>query len=293
VPSEQVSIDRTNLLLQRVDVVIATGGTAMVKSAYSSGKPSFGVGPGNVQVILDRDIDIKDALGKIVAGRIFDNGIICAGEQSIITPEEKVAEVIAELKSRKCYVVEDEAEKKKLAAALFPKKGVLNKDLVGQSVEKVVSAAGLSVPAGTVLLVVPADPSDPQSDMRREKMFPVIALFPYKSFEDAMKIVEDNLAIEGKGHSVSIHSNSRDHIEALGIRAKVSRVVVNVTSATTAGGAFNNGLGPTSTLGCGSWGNNSISENFTYKHLLNITRIALPLPNARIPSDDELFGPAD
>ena len=290
---EQVSIERTNMLMQKVDVVVATGGPGMVKSAYSSGKPSFGVGPGNVQCILDRDIDLKDALGKIIAGRIFDNGIICAGEQTIITPEEKVPEVIAELSARGCYVVENEAEKKKLVGVLFPKKGVLNRDLVGQSVEKIVSMAGLSVPAGTVLLVIPADPADPASDLRREKMFPVIALYPYKSFEDALAIAEANLAIEGKGHSVAIHSSSREHIEALGLRAKVSRVVVNATSATTAGGSFANGLGATSTLGCGSWGNNSISENFTYKHLLNITRIAMPLPRVRIPSDEELFGPAD
>jgi succinate-semialdehyde dehydrogenase len=246
-----------------------------------------------VQVILDRDVDIGEALAKIIAGRIFDNGIICAGEQTIITPEEKVAEVIAELESRRCHVVKAEPDRTRLLAALFPKKGVLNKDLVGQSVEKVVAAAGLSVAPGTVLLVVPADPADPASDLRREKMFPVIALYPYGTFEEAMTIAEDNLAIEGKGHSVAIHSHSMEHIEALGLRMKVSRVVVNATSATTAGGSFANGLAATSTLGCGSWGNNSISENFTFRHLLNITRIALPLADPRIPTDEELFGPAD
>lgn len=290
---EQVSLERTNALMQKVDVVVATGGPGMVKSAYSSGKPSYGVGPGNVQVILDRDIDLDDALGKIITGRTFDNGIICAGEQTIIAPEEKVPEVIAKLTARKCHVVQGEADTKKLLAALFPKKGVLNKDLVGQSVEKVVAAAGISVAPGTVLLVVPAHPGDPASDLRREKMFPVIALFPYGRFEDAVKIAVDNLAIEGKGHSVAIHSGSREHIEQLGLRAKVSRVIVNATSATTTGGSFSNGLPATSTLGCGSWGNNSISENFTYRHLLNITRIAMPLPHARIPSDEELFGPLD
>lgn len=288
-----VSIEKTNLLMQKVDVVVATGGPGMVKSAYSSGRPSFGVGPGNVQVILDRDVDVGEALAKIIAGRIFDNGIICAGEQTIIAPEEKLPEVIAELKSRACHVVEGEADRKKLLEVLFPKKGVLNRDLVGQSVEKVVAAAGLAVAPGTVLLVVPADPADPASDLRREKMFPVIALYPYRTFDDAMKIAEDNLAIEGKGHSVAIHSGTMENIEALGLRMKVSRVIVNATSATTTGGSFTNGLAATSTLGCGSWGNNSISENFTYRHLLNITRVALPLSHARIPSDEELFGPAD
>ena len=124
-------------------------------------------------------------------------------------------------------------------------------------------------------------------------MFPVMALFSYKTFDDAIAIVQENLSLEGKGHSVSIHSNNPLNIEKLGLRASVSRVIVNAPSATTAGGSFFNGLGPTSTLGCGSWGNNSISENFTYKNLLNITRIAAVRTDVRIPSDEELFGPWD
>jgi len=125
------------------------------------------------------------------------------------------------------------------------------------------------------------------------KMFPVAALFTYEDFEEALSIMQFNLNIEGKGHSVAIHSNDKEHIERLGLVATASRVIVNAPSTVSTGGSFYNGLAPTSTLGCGSWGNNSISENFTYRHLLNITRIAYPILNPRIPSDEELFGGED
>ncbi len=290
---EEISIERTRLLMQMVDVVVATGGPGMVKAAYSSGKPSFGVGAGNVQCVLDRGIDLKQALAKVIEGRTFDNGIICAGEQSIIAPEEMMADIVAELKVQNCHVVESQSERQRLMPCLFPKKGILNRALIGKPVCAIAAAAGLDIGKETVMLAIPVDASDHQSDLRREKMFPVIALFSYRTFDDALQIVDENLSLEGKGHTVSIHSNDPANIERLGLRAPVSRVIVNAPSATTAGGSFANGLGPTSTLGCGSWGNNSISENFTYKHLLNITRIATLQTDARIPSDEELFGPWD
>jgi succinate-semialdehyde dehydrogenase len=290
---QDISIDRTKVLMQMADVVVATGGPGMVKAAYSSGKPSFGVGPGNVQCVLDRGIDLKEALAKIIEGRTFDNGIICAGEQTIIAPEEMMGAVVAELKAQHCHIVESPEEKTRFVACLFPKKGTLNKNLIGKPVRVLAEAAGLDIEKDTVLLAVSVDASDHHSDLRSEKMFPVIALFSYRTFDDALAIVEENLAVAGKGHSVSIHSNNQANIEKLGMRAPVSRVIVNAPSATTAGGSFFNGLGPTSTLGCGSWGNNSISENFTYRNLLNITRIATVRPNARVPSDEELFGLED
>jgi succinate-semialdehyde dehydrogenase len=290
---QDISIERTKVLMQMVDVVVATGGPGMVKAAYSSGKPSFGVGPGNVQCVLDRGIDLKEAITKVIEGRVFDNGIICAGEQTIIAPEETMGAVVAELKAQRCYVVESPEEKKRLVSCLFPKKGTLNKDLIGKPVRLLASAAGLKLAEDAVAIAVPVDADDHQSDLRSEKMFPVIALFSYRTFDDAIAVVEENLSVAGKGHSVSIHSNNQANIEKLGLRAPVSRVIVNAPSATTAGGSFFNGLGPTSTLGCGSWGNNSISENFTYRNLLNITRIATVRPDVRVPSDEELFGLED
>ena len=145
---EDISIERTRLLMQMVDVVVATGGPGMVKAAYSSGKPSFGVGAGNVQCVLDRGIDLREALAKVIEGRTFDNGIICAGEQTIIAPDEMMADVIAELKTQNCHVVESQSEKQRLTACLFPRKGTLNKDLIGKPVCVLAAAAGARNPKG-------------------------------------------------------------------------------------------------------------------------------------------------
>jgi succinate-semialdehyde dehydrogenase len=286
---EQPSIELTNELMRSVDVIVATGGMGMVKAAYSSGKPAFGVGAGNVQCIIDRDINIKEAVSKIIIGRTFDNGIICSGEQTVITPEEMYDEVIEEFKTNGGYYVECEDEKQKLADTLYPD-GVINKDLVGQSTGKIAAAAGIEMPEDTRIIVVKEDTDNKTSVYRREKMFPVITAFKYSDFDEAISIAQQNLEVEGKGHSVSIHSNNAENIEKLGLLATVSRVVVNAPCATTSGGSFTNGLAPTTTLGCGSWGNNSISENFTYKHLLNITRVAYLLEDAHTPTDDELWG---
>ena len=285
-------IEPTNLeviqeMISAVDVVVATGGPGMVKAAYSSGKPSYGVGPGNVQCLLDSGISVSHAIEKIVLGRTFDNGIICAGEQTVIYPKPMKEELYRELEKAHCHILKNKREISDLEKVLFTK-GVINKDSVGKSVEYLVDKAGLSVEEGTKILMVPVSNNDKENLFRKEKMFPVIALFEYESFDDGLEIVLTNLEIEGKGHTVSIHSDNTAHIEKLGLCAPVSRVIVNAVSATTAGGAFTNGLNPTSTLGCGTWGNNSISENFYYKHCMNITRIARPVEGSA-PSDEELW----
>ena len=271
-----------------VDMVVATGGPGMVRSAYSSGRPSYGVGPGNVPCIFDRSIDYSEALDKVIAGRIFDNGIICAGEQSIIHPREERQQIESLLRKKNCYIVESSQEIARLTDVLFHGE-VISKEAVGKSVEWIAKQAKLNIPSETQMLLVRVDDETSLRRYRKEKMFPVIALFSYEEFEDGVSIAIENLEIEGKGHTVSIHSSNQDHITSLGMMAPVSRVIVNAVSATTAGGAFTNGLNPTSTLGCGSWGNNSISENFYYRHCMNITRIAMPLEK-QIPSDEELWG---
>lgn len=286
---ENSTIEKTAELMRSVDVIVATGGPGMVKAAYSSGKPSYGVGPGNIQCIIDRGIDLKEAVKKIIYSRIFDNGIICSGDQGLIIPKEMYDDFLRELKAQNTYIVQDVKEKEMLIEALFPQ-GKTNISLVGQPVSKIAATAGIQIPPNTVMLAVPVDGDDVKNPLRREKMFSVAALFTYEDFEEALSIMQFNLNIEGKGHSVAIHSNDKEHIERLGLAATASRVIVNAPSTVSTGGSFYNGLAPTSTLGCGSWGNNSISENFTYKHLLNITRIAYPILNPRIPSDEELFG---
>lgn len=285
---EDGSVERTKELMRQCDVNVATGGPGMVKSAYSSGHPSYGVGQGNVQTIIDRDVDIQEAVDMILGARIFDNGIICSGEQTMITPEEKWDELKAAVKKFGGYWIDSEADKQKFISVLFPD-GKINKDMVGQSVATIAAAAGVDVPADAKVIVIPEDASNKESLLRKEKMFPVITPFKYREFTEAVDIAVENLMREGKGHSVSVHSNTDAHLKELGMRAPVSRVLVNQPCATANGGAFTNSLNATSTLGAGTWGNNSISENFYYRHLLNITRIAKVKKHPHQPSDDELW----
>ncbi len=285
---EEGSIERTQELMKQCDVNVATGGPAMVKSAYSSGRPSFGVGQGNVQTIIDRDVDIPETVRMILDARIFDNGIICSGEQTMITPEEKLGELKQAVVDYGGYWVDDPAEKQKFIDTLFPE-GKINRELVGRTVQEIARAAGVEVPEGSKVIVIPEENENKDSLLRKEKMFPVITPFTYKDFDQAIDIAVENLTIEGKGHSVSVHSHNDAHIKEVGLRAPVSRVLVNQPCATANGGAFTNSLNATSTLGAGSWGNNSISENFYYKHLLNITRVAKVKKHPHQPSDEELW----
>ena len=286
---EEPSIEASSELMKGVDVVVATGGGAMVKSAYSSGKPAYGVGPGNVQCIIDTDADITECVPKIIAGRKFDNGIICSGEQTVIAHADQYDGIMAEFKKNKAVLITDAAEKAALREALFPG-GVMNKDLVGQSVQKIAAAAGLNVPEGTPVILVEADGYGKDDLFSKEKMCPVISTYKYNTFEEAVVIARANLDVEGKGHSVSIHSNNREHLEYAGETIEVARVLVNQICSTMNGGAFTNSLTPTTTLGCCSWGNNSISENFGFKHLINYIRIAENLPNKAVPTDEEVWG---
>ena len=267
------SVAKTQELMGACDVVVATGGMPMVKSAYSSGKPSFGVGAGNVQVILDRDIDFRVAASKVVKGRMFDNGIICSGEQSFIYPQDAKAEVFAAFQAEGAYFVPD-AERQQVIDVIFDPKGGLMRDTVGQSTDYIAEQAGIKIPAGTKVLVLESRGYGKADCVSKEKMCPVLAAFPYETFEEAIQIATANLILEGSGHTAGIHSNSQEHINLAGARIPVSRLIVNAPCATTAGGSVEGGLAFTNTLGCGSWGGNSISENFTYKHLLNVTRIA-------------------
>lgn len=286
---DEPSVELTNELMKAVDAIVATGGMAMVKAAYSSGKPAYGVGAGNVQCIIDQGVDLKEAIPKIVAGRIFDNGIICSGEQTIIVYEEDYAQVIAEFKANGAYYIDNAEEREKLTKALFID-GIMNKDLVGQSIEKVAKTAGIEIPDGTKLIVVEAEGIGSADLLSKEKMCSVISSYKYKTFEEAVDIAIANLEVEGKGHSIAIHSDNTKNIEYAANIVPVSRVLINQICATMNGGSFYNGFAPTTTLGCGSWGNNSISENLDYKHLINITRIGYYLKDAEVPTQEELWG---
>lgn len=283
------SVELSGLVMESCDVCISTGGAGMVKAAYSSGKPAFGVGVGNVQCIIDRDVDFAEAVPKIIEGRAFDNGIICSGEQTAIIPREHYKEIVKLFEDGGAFYTEDPQMVQRLRDVLFVD-GVMNKNIVGRSALEVAKLAGIDVPTGTQVLLVKADGSGTADSLAKEKMCPVIAAYKYDGFEEAVRIACDNLAVEGAGHSVSVHSSNRDHIEYVGNTAPVSRILVNQICATMNGGSFFNGLSATTTLGCGSWGNNSISENLSYRHLFNISRIAMPKPGAVAAQDDELWG---
>lgn len=281
------SIPLTNELMAAVDVLVATGGPAMVTAAYSSGKPSFGVGPGNVQVILDNDIDYNDAAEKVITGRKFDNGIICSGEQSVIAQRDHYNDVIDAFKANGAYYVEDQDEADKLRAVLF-EDGHISKHVVGQGTQQIADMAGIDIPADTKVILIKSNGRD-DDILRKEKMCPVMVAFEYDDFDDAIAIAQYNLELEGKGHSCAIHSNNDEHIQQAGIALPVSRLVVNEPSSLTAGGSLLNGFAPTTTLGCGSWGNNSISENLDYKHLINVHRIGYVRTDRPAPSDEEIW----
>lgn len=285
---EEPSIDLTTELMKQADVVIATGGMGMVKAAYSSGKPAYGVGAGNVQCIIDRDVNIEEVVPKIIEGRTFDNGIICSGEQSIIAPRENYTEIIEEFKKNGAFYVDDEEIIERFSKVIFPN-GSINGKIVGQSVQFIANLAEVNIPSDTKVIVLKARGRGFKDVLCKEKMCPVMVAFEYDTLKDAVDIAQSNLDVEGKGHSCAIHSNSKEHIEYAGSRLTVSRFVVNQPSSTSAGGSLYNGFAPTTTLGCGSWGNNSISENLDYKHLINISRIGFYNTDIKIPTDEEIW----
>jgi succinate-semialdehyde dehydrogenase len=283
------SVEKTQQLMKAVDVVVATGGAAMVKSAYSSGKPSFGVGAGNVPVIIDRGVNIKDAVEKIVTGASFDNGIICSHEQFVFAPEESYAETLGFFGATgKVWFTDDPAEVQKLRDTVFPN-GQLNKDVVGKTPREVGAMAGVDVPASARLILLPAKGAGRDDVLAKEKLCPVIAILPYKTFSEAVAKAKANLLVEGAGHSAALHSNDEQHIRSAGVELPISRLVVNQPSSLTAGGSLTNGFAPTTTLGCGSWGGNSISENLDYKHLMNVSRIGKVIAGKKVPTDDEIW----
>lgn len=285
---DEPSTELRGELARSVDVVVATGGMGVVRAAYSSGKPALGVGPGNVQCIIDRGVCLKTTVPKIVEGRIFDNGIICSSEQSVIIPSELYDETIQEFVKNGAYYIDDEATIQKFASALFVN-GVANREVVGQSIEKVAAVAGVDVPKGTKVIILKARGIGKEDILCREKMCPVLVAIPYHEFEEAVDIAQANLNAEGKGHSCALHSLNMDHIRYAGDRLAISRLTINQASSVNTGGSLYNGFAPTTTLGCGSWGNNSISENLNYTHLLNISQIGLYNEHAYIPTDEEIW----
>ena len=285
---EEPTMDISREVMHQCDICISTGGGGMVKAAYSSGKPAFGVGAGNVQSIIDDDVDLEVEIPKIIESRCFDNGIICSGEQTAITPRSKYDEMVRIMQKNGAYYVEKPEELQALRDTIFPDEK-MNKDCVGQSAKKVAEMAGIKVPENTRMLLLKVEESGHGEVFAGEKMCPCLAAYKYDTWEEAVAIANANLEVNGKGHSVAIHSNNDEHIKYAASVLPVSRFLINQVCATANGGSFFNSLSATTTLGCGSWGNNSISENLSWKHLINVSRIAKVRPGSYMPTDEEIW----
>lgn len=250
-----------------VSVIIATGGSAMVKAAYSAGKPAFGVGPGNVPAFIERSADIKQAVCDIITSKSFDNGMICASEQAIIADMPVKDEIIAELKSQGAYFLSQEEVKKVSSVVINPKGGMVPA-LVGQTPQTIAQKAGFNVPAGIKVLVAPLDGYGPGFPLSYEKLTTVLGFYTVNDWHDACLLSIELLKLGGIGHSFSIHCQD-DQIVREFLRKPVNRILVN-TPSTFGGIGYSTGLLPSLTLGCGTWGGSSISENLGPQHLINV-----------------------
>ena len=283
------TVEISGLVMALCDATIATGGPGMVKAAYSSGKPSFGVGAGNVQTLVDTDADFETAAKQIARSRTYDNGVLCTCEQCIHIQKDQYGRMVDLLKAQGGYYFDKPEDVAALRQAMFPG-GVINKTVVGASAAAIAGQAGLSVPEGTRFLMIRIDKYGKDEFLSKEKLCPVMCVTAYDTWEEAVANAKTNLLNEGAGHSAIVHSHTQAHVEYAGVSLPVSRIGVNMIGSSGLGGGYDNGLNPTATLGCGTWGNNSLSENLWWHHLVNIARIAVTNPNAKIPTDEEVWG---
>ena len=269
----KTSMQATEELMKNANiaVIVATGGSAMVRAAYSAGKPAFGVGPGNVPAFIERTADVKQAVKDIITSKTFDNGMICASEQAIIADEPIKDEIIRELKKQGAYIMNEE-EVKKVSAVVVTPKGAMTAALTGRTPQYIAEKAGISIPAGTKILIAPLSGYGPEYPLSHEKLTTVLGFYTVKDWHEACDLSVGLLELGGVGHTFSIHSRDEKIIREF-IRKPVFRIVVNTPSAHGAIG-YSTGLMPSLTLGCGTWGGSSISENLGPQHLVNIKRLA-------------------
>ncbi len=268
------SIEGTNALMKhpKTGVILSTGGAGIVRAAYSSGKPAFGVGPGNVPVLLDSSYDVAEAVKLVVAGKSFDYGTVCSSEQALIAEKPLKEKVLAELKARKAYLM-NEKETAGVVKALFKYGTTVSADCVGQSPQKIAQIAGFSVPADTSILVAEIQGVGKQHPLSAEKLSPVLAVMFVDSFEAGMDACEQILHFGGLGHTCVIFSNNEARVRQFGLRMPAFRVLVN-TAAPQGSTGITTGVQPSMTLGCGAIAGNITSDNVGPQHLINIKRIA-------------------
>ena len=286
---EEPSIDLTQELMHQVDLVVATGGSAMVKAAYSSGTPAYGVGAGNSVCIVDETADLDEAARKIFLSKTFDFATSCSTENSVVIQESVFDALVEKLKSHGGYLVNEE-ERAILLKGMWPDGVHLNKDIVAQSPQKIAAVVGLDVPDTTTFYMVMGRQIGPGDPFSREKLSVVMTLWKYRDFADAVDYVNRITEYNGKGHSCGIHTTNEAHIHQLGEAARVSRIMVNQPQCYGNSGNYDNGMPFTLTLGCGTWGGNITTENIHWKHFVNVTWVSKPIPPV-VPDEEVLFGP--
>jgi sulfoacetaldehyde dehydrogenase len=284
-----VSKEATLELMRQADLVAATGSQANIRAAYASGTPAVGVGLGNVAVIVDESADAADAAAKIARSKTFDHATSCSSENSVILLDAVHDDALAALVAAGGAML-TAPEKAALQRTMWPD-GRLAADVTAQPAPKIAALAGLTRPAvrAARFLMVEESGWGAEHPYSGEKLSPVLAVYRARDFAHACDIVAGIYAYQGAGHSVGIHTRDDAHALALGLGLPVSRVIVNQAHCIATGGSFDNGLEFSLSMGCGSWGRNAFSGNLTYRHFLNITRIARPIPE-RVPGEDEIFG---
>jgi sulfoacetaldehyde dehydrogenase len=274
--------------MKQADLIVATGGAPMVKAAYSSGTPAFGVGAGNAVVVVDETADLDYVANEIAFSQMNDYAIGCSTENSVVVLSSVYDKAVAAFKRAGAHICTP-AEKAKLQAALFVD-GHLNPNVICKSAAVIADTAGINVAEGTDWLVVEETGHGADYPFSGEKLSVVVTLYSAEDFNDAIDRVNGIHAHSGAGHSCGVHSTREDRIMELAERTKTARVAVGQATTKSNAGGWTSGMPLTINLGCGTWGGNSVSENITWKHYINTTWVARPIANPVIPSDEELFG---
>ena len=287
-----VTREQTFMLMRETDLVVATGSQTNVRAAYESGTPALGVGPGNVAAIVDETADVAEAAAKIATSKAFDNATSCSSENSVIVVDGQ-ADALIDAFAREGGVLLDEEETRRLRKAMFPS-GKLAPRVIAQAACEIAQHAGLVRPELETarFLIVPETGVGAAHPFSGEKLSPVLALYRVPDFAAAGELAARLLAFQGAGHSVGLHTREPARAVALGLTLPVCRVIVNQVHCFATGGSFDNALPFSLSMGCGTWGRNSLSDNLNYRHFLNITRVVMPFAPADVhePTDDEIFG---
>jgi sulfoacetaldehyde dehydrogenase len=285
---ERPSIPLAQELMSICDLTVATGGSAMVRAAYSSGKPAYGVGAGNATMIIDETADIAEAAMNTRISKTHNNGSGCSCDGNLLVEDSIYDRFLAQLQKEGGYVVSPE-EKEKLQAVMWDTEGHRTLETVARSVEPIAQKAGFTLRSGTKFIIVPEVHIGKQYPFSGEKLSPVLSIFRYSGFDNALCMARQIFEVGGKGHSCGIYSFNPEHIHRLALIAPVSRIMVRQPQVRGNAGSFTNGMPMTASLGCGTWGGNITSENISVKHFMNTTWVSQPIPEDK-PSEQEIFG---